>query len=99
MQRPAGRPGASRTFQTSIWSANVTDSGSKAAAAGRAAMTVLRVSWKASRRFIKPAAGSHPGDMTDAGIAPEWAQFLDAVELHPALAERMLILPGNHDLN
>ena len=39
------------------------------------------------------------GDMTDAGIATEWAQFLDAVELHPALAERMLILPGNHDLN
>jgi Calcineurin-like phosphoesterase len=29
------------------------------------------------------------GDMTDAGIATEWAQFL----------ERMLILPGNHDLN
>ncbi len=39
------------------------------------------------------------GDMTDAEIATEWAQFLDAVELHPALAERMLILPGNHDLN
>ncbi len=39
------------------------------------------------------------GDMTDAGIAAEWAQFLDTVELHPALAERMLILPGNHDLN
>jgi hypothetical protein len=39
------------------------------------------------------------GDMTDAGIATEWAQFLDTVELHPALAERMLILPGNHDLN
>ena len=39
------------------------------------------------------------GDMTDAGIATEWAQFLDAVEQHPALAERMLILPGNHDLN
>jgi len=39
------------------------------------------------------------GDMTDAGIATEWAQFLDAVEQHPALVERMLILPGNHDLN
>jgi predicted MPP superfamily phosphohydrolase len=39
------------------------------------------------------------GDMTDAGIATEWAQFLDAVALHPALADRMLILPGNHDLN
>jgi hypothetical protein len=39
------------------------------------------------------------GDMTDAGRATEWAEFLDAVSLHPALAERMLILPGNHDLN
>lgn len=39
------------------------------------------------------------GDVTDAGIATEWAQFLDAVEPHPALAERMLIIPGNHDLN
>jgi hypothetical protein len=39
------------------------------------------------------------GDMTDAGLAVEWAAFLDAVEQHPALARRMLILPGNHDLN
>jgi len=39
------------------------------------------------------------GDMTDAGRATEWAEFLDAVERHPAIAERMLILPGNHDLN
>jgi hypothetical protein len=39
------------------------------------------------------------GDMTDAGRATEWAEFLDAVEQYPALAERMLILPGNHDLN
>jgi hypothetical protein len=39
------------------------------------------------------------GDMTDAGLSVEWAAFLDAVEAHPALAERMLILPGNHDLN
>ena len=39
------------------------------------------------------------GDMTDAGIATEWAAFLDAVALHPALAERIVILPGNHDLN
>ena len=39
------------------------------------------------------------GDMTNAGLATEWAEFLDAVEQHPALAERMIILPGNHDLN
>ncbi|MGO9628907.1 MAG: metallophosphoesterase family protein [Xanthobacteraceae bacterium] len=39
------------------------------------------------------------GDMTDAGRATEWAEFLDAVARHPGLAERMIILPGNHDLN
>ncbi|WP_366658297.1 metallophosphoesterase [Fodinicurvata sp. EGI_FJ10296] len=39
------------------------------------------------------------GDMTDAGRSSEWAEFLDAVNRHPSLAERMLMLPGNHDLN
>jgi hypothetical protein len=37
--------------------------------------------------------------MTDAGRSSEWAEFLDAVSRHPSLAERMLIIPGNHDLN
>ena len=39
------------------------------------------------------------GDMTDAGTSAEWAEFLDALAPHPELAERVLILPGNHDLN
>src|SRR5262249_42982236 len=39
------------------------------------------------------------GDMTDAGLATEWAEFFDAVAPHPALAARMIVLPGNHDLN
>ena len=39
------------------------------------------------------------GDMTDAGISAEWAEFLDIVAAYPQLAERMLILPGNHDVN
>jgi hypothetical protein len=39
------------------------------------------------------------GDMTDAGRSAEWAEFLDAMARHPALAERSFILPGNHDLN
>jgi Calcineurin-like phosphoesterase len=39
------------------------------------------------------------GDMTDAGRSSEWAEFLDVVLRHPRLAERMLIIPGNHDLN
>jgi hypothetical protein len=39
------------------------------------------------------------GDMTDAGSSAEWAELLDLLALHPRLAERMLALPGNHDLN
>jgi hypothetical protein len=39
------------------------------------------------------------GDMTDAGRAGEWAIFLDAMALHPELAARMILLPGNHDVN
>jgi hypothetical protein len=39
------------------------------------------------------------GDMTDAGRSAEWAVFLDQIAAYPALAERTLILPGNHDLN
>ena len=39
------------------------------------------------------------GDMTDAGSSAEWAELLDALRAHPRLAERVLALPGNHDLN
>jgi len=39
------------------------------------------------------------GDMTDAGRATEWAEFVDVVTQHPVLAQRMIVLPGNHDLN
>jgi len=39
------------------------------------------------------------GDMTDAGRSGEWAEFFDIAAEHPALAQRMLILPGNHDVN
>ncbi len=39
------------------------------------------------------------GDMTDAGSATEWAEFLDAVSRYPDLAARTVVLPGNHDLN
>jgi predicted MPP superfamily phosphohydrolase len=39
------------------------------------------------------------GDMTDAGLATEWAEFLDVLRRHPVLASRMVMLPGNHDLN
>ena len=39
------------------------------------------------------------GDITDAGRSAEWAEFLDAIAPYPELTQRMLILPGNHDLN
>lgn len=39
------------------------------------------------------------GDVTDAGRSSEWGEFLDIVARHPNLAGRMLILPGNHDVN
>jgi Calcineurin-like phosphoesterase len=39
------------------------------------------------------------GDMTDAGRSAEWAEFFDALAPHPKLAELILVLPGNHDLN
>lgn len=39
------------------------------------------------------------GDITDAGRSAEWAEFLSAMSTYPALAERTLLLPGNHDIN
>lgn len=39
------------------------------------------------------------GDLTDAGTSTEWAAFFDTLAPYPQLAERVLALPGNHDLN
>ena len=39
------------------------------------------------------------GDMTDAGRSAEWSELLKAIAAYPRLAERILTLPGNHDLN
>jgi hypothetical protein len=39
------------------------------------------------------------GDLTDAGRAAEWAEFFDALAPYPAIAERLIALPGNHDVN
>lgn len=39
------------------------------------------------------------GDMTDAGSSGEWAAFFDLLAEHPRLAEKVLVLPGNHDVN
>ena len=39
------------------------------------------------------------GDMTDAGLSTEWAEFFDAVARHTSLGHLIFMLPGNHDLN
>lgn len=39
------------------------------------------------------------GDMTDAGISTEWAEFFDALEPFPELTALITVLPGNHDVN
>jgi Calcineurin-like phosphoesterase len=39
------------------------------------------------------------GDLTDAGRSAEWVELLAALGRHPRLAERVLVLPGNHDVN
>ncbi|MDQ8731129.1 metallophosphoesterase [Bradyrhizobium sp. LHD-71] len=39
------------------------------------------------------------GDLTDAGRSAEWSELLDELQKFPRLLERILILPGNHDLN
>jgi hypothetical protein len=39
------------------------------------------------------------GDLTDAGRSAEWVEFLDIVCSYRELADRMLVVPGNHDVN
>lgn len=39
------------------------------------------------------------GDITDTGRSPEWAEFMDTLTEYPHLAARVLLLPGNHDIN
>lgn len=39
------------------------------------------------------------GDLTDAGRSTEWAELLDLLARYPAIAERLVVLPGNHDVN
>ena len=39
------------------------------------------------------------GDLTDAGRSAEWAEFFAALAAYPRLAELVVALPGNHDVN
>ncbi len=39
------------------------------------------------------------GDLTDAGRSAEWAEFFAAFASYPRLAELIVALPGNHDVN
>lgn len=39
------------------------------------------------------------GDITDTGARAEWVEFLDQLDAHSALRDRVMIVPGNHDVN
>ena len=39
------------------------------------------------------------GDLTDAGLGTEWAEFLDVLASFPQLANITFAIPGNHDVN
>ena len=39
------------------------------------------------------------GDVTDSGTRAQWSAFTEAVDGYPGLAEKVLLVPGNHDLN
>ncbi|CAH0145078.1 metallophosphoesterase [Roseomonas sp. CECT 9278] len=39
------------------------------------------------------------GDVTDAGRNAEYIAFEEALARHPALRDRVLVIPGNHDVN
>ena len=39
------------------------------------------------------------GDLTDAGLGTEWAEFLDVIASFPQLKNITFAIPGNHDVN
>jgi Calcineurin-like phosphoesterase len=39
------------------------------------------------------------GDLTDAGTRAEWLEFFDLLRQAPQLRDRVLFVPGNHDMN
>ncbi len=94
--------GASCICRTSTSSASATASASRAAGSGPRGNVRLQ-------QVLAQLAALHArepfdailitGDITDAGRSAEWAEFLDAIAPYPELTQRMLILPGNHDLN
>ena len=96
-----GRTGASPICPTFTSSASATAGASRAAARARGQRTLEAIAEAArgDRRQEPLDTILITGDMTDAGISTEWAQVLDAIAAHPGFQGRVLILPGNHDLN
>jgi hypothetical protein len=39
------------------------------------------------------------GDLTDAGRSAEWAELFTILAAYPEIADRVIALPGNHDVN
>ena len=76
--------------------------GSNAGATARAAMTGWTACWNCSRRRTRAQRLDWlliTGDITDAARNAEFVAFEDAVARHPTLRDRILIIPGNHDVN
>ena len=62
--------------------------------------------WKRTLETLSALHAENPidivlitGDMTDAGRSAEWAEFQSTLSAYREIAERALILPGNHDVN
>ncbi|MBA4150645.1 MAG: metallophosphoesterase [Verrucomicrobia bacterium] len=61
--------------------------------------------WRSAARELKNRANSLDlivitGDQTNAGQSNEWACFMQSIQsLDPNLRKKIIILPGNHDLN
>ena len=99
---PGRPPGAWRICPTSMWSATPTASAWNAGATGRAAMRRLDAALAVLEAEDARARIDWvlvTGDVTDAGRNAEYIAFEETLARHPALRERILIIPGNHDVN
>ena len=100
--RPRSAPMARRAFVGRPCRRRALRLSHRERAIGAARQRTAEAGPKRARRPRTPGPARYvliTGDMTDAGSSAEWAEFLDAMAAHPRLAERVLILPGNHDLN
>ena len=85
-----------------MWSGNVTVFASRDGRAGPRGNERLRRIFEISAKLAPETPLDIiliTGDITDAGLSSEWAEFFDALMPHRDLSKLILFLPGNHDLN